>query len=202
MAHLQRYLIAFIPVLLLTVSVLAEPRPVQTVEFDAPGVGCKMHYNVILPAGYDESDKRYPVLYLLHGRSGNYKQWAELCVPEYAVRYELIVVMPDAGNSFYINWAKSEEGQKNDWGDYIVKDLIGQVDQPRETSLSPSGRGNPWSRMDQDDDGKISRDEAQGLMKANFDRVDLDNDGLVDKEELDKLAARLNRGRSDSSGRR
>ena len=50
MARFERYLIAFIPVLLLTVSVLAEPRPVQTVEFGAPSVGRKMHYNVILPA--------------------------------------------------------------------------------------------------------------------------------------------------------
>ena len=82
------------------------------------------------------------------------------------------------------------------------RQLSGQVDQPRETSASPSGRGNQWSRMDQNGDGKISRDEAQGLMKANFDRVDLDNDGFVDKEELDKLAARLGRGRSDRSGRR
>ena len=49
-------------------------------------------------------------------------------VPEYAANYDLIVVMPDAGNSWYVNWAESEGGEKNDWTDYIIKDLIGYVD--------------------------------------------------------------------------
>ena len=49
-------------------------------------------------------------------------------VPEYASQYDLIVVMPDVGNSWYVNWAESEGGEKNDWEDYITKDLIGFVD--------------------------------------------------------------------------
>ena len=28
---------------------------------------------------------------------------------------DVILVMPDAGNSWYVNWAKSDEGQKNGW---------------------------------------------------------------------------------------
>ena len=54
--------------------------------------------------------------------------------------YDLIVVSADAGNSWYVNWAKSEDGQKNDWEDAIVKDLIGHVDSTYRTIASREGR--------------------------------------------------------------
>lgn len=34
--------------------------------------------NIYLPAGYDKSDKKYPVLYLLHGSGGDENAWLEL----------------------------------------------------------------------------------------------------------------------------
>ena len=61
-------------------------------------------------------------------------------VPEYARAYDLIVVMPDAGNSWYVNWAKSEDGQKNRWEDCLIKDLIGHVDATYRTVARREGR--------------------------------------------------------------
>jgi S-formylglutathione hydrolase FrmB len=125
----------------LTCSAAAEPLPVTTVEFDAPSVGrTNMKYNIILPARYDESDERYPVLYLLHGYSDDCRGWAHMRVPEYAARYEMIVVMPDAGNSCYVNWAQSEDGQKNAWEDYMINDVIGHVDANYRTIAKREGR--------------------------------------------------------------
>jgi putative tributyrin esterase len=121
-------------------AALAQTPAVKTVEFDAPSVGRKMKYNIVLPRRYDESTDRYPVLYLLHGMSGNYRGWAGLGVPRYARPYDLIVVIPDAGNSWYVNWAKSEEGQKNQWEDFIIKDLIGHVDETYRTIARREGR--------------------------------------------------------------
>src|SRR5215831_9056604 len=92
-------------------AAFAEPLPVKTVEFSSEAVGRKMKYNIVLPEKYEQSTDRYPVLYLLHGYSSNYRAWARMSVPEYAHAYDLIVVMPDVGNSWYINWAVSEEGQ-------------------------------------------------------------------------------------------
>jgi Ca2+-binding EF-hand superfamily protein len=40
------------------------------------------------------------------------------------------------------------------------------------------------SKMDKNNDGKISRAEAQGAIAANFDRIDTNKDGYVDKGEL------------------
>jgi S-formylglutathione hydrolase FrmB len=118
----------------------AEPLPVQTVEFFGESVGRKMKYNLVLPESYERSTERYPVLYLLHGLTSNYTAWARMGVPEYARRYPLIVVMPDVGNSWYVNWAKSADDQKNRWEDFIIKDLIGHVDATYRTVAKREGR--------------------------------------------------------------
>ena len=118
----------------------AEPRPVTRVTIHAPSVARDMAFNLILPAGYENSGKRYPVLYLLHGRNQDLEIWPRMRVPEYAANYDLIVVMPDAGNSWYVNWAESEGGEKNDWTDYIIKDLIGYVDAHYRTITARAGR--------------------------------------------------------------
>lgn len=112
----------------------------KTVEFDSPSVGRKMKYNIVLPDNYENSTERYPVLYLLHGYSSNYTAWARMGVPAYAKNYKLIVVMPDGGNSWYVNWAKSDEGQKNQWDDAITKDLIGHIDGTYRTIATRAGR--------------------------------------------------------------
>ena len=70
----------------IAIGATAEPLPVSTVEFDAPAVGRTMKYNIIVPAGYEDSDQRYPVLYLLHGLTSNYTDWARMQVPEYTPR--------------------------------------------------------------------------------------------------------------------
>ena len=118
----------------------AKKLPVTTVEFEAPSVDRTMKYNIVLPAGYEESDQRYPVLYLLHGLTSNYTLWGRMRVPVYAARYELIVVMPDVGNSWYVNWAQSDDGQKNAWEDYMINDVIGHVDANYRTIARREGR--------------------------------------------------------------
>lgn len=115
-------------------------QPIARVTFHAPSVAREMAFNIILPAEYEVSGKRYPVLYLLHGRNQDLEAWPRMGVAKYAARYELIVVIPDAGNSWYVNWAESEGGESNNWADYIVKDLIGYVDAHYRTIAARSGR--------------------------------------------------------------
>lgn len=138
---LIHYILLWMITCMVHLGVIAEPLPVTTIEFDAPAVGrVNMKYNIIVPAGYEESDERYPVLYLLHGGDDNYRSWAYMGVPEYAARYEMIVVMPDAGNSWYVNWVQSEDGQKNAWEDYMINDVIGHVDANYRTIAKREGR--------------------------------------------------------------
>ncbi len=131
---MMQFRLAFPAITLIVCACLAQnaqaqaPQPVTTVAFEAPSIGRQMKYNVVLPQGYEVSERRYPVLYLLHGLTSNYTAWARMRVPESAAAYDLIVVMPDAGNSWYVNWSEAEAGQKNDFEDYMIEDLIGHVD--------------------------------------------------------------------------
>lgn len=128
--------------LLLAVAtgVVAQEK-VHTVEFYSPAVERTMKYNIVLPEGYEASDERYPVLYLLHGLTGNYTNWSGSGAAFYAgVAGDLIIVMPDAGNSWYVNYAENEKGQRNDWEDHIVKDVLGHVDGNYRTIARREGR--------------------------------------------------------------
>jgi putative tributyrin esterase len=112
----------------------------ETIVFDAPSVERSMRFSLVLPKDYGQSEKHYPVLYLLHGYGGYHEGWIQDGVAEYAADYDLIVVVPDAGNSWYANWKVSEDGKKNDWEDYIVKDIVGYVDSNYRTIRRREGR--------------------------------------------------------------
>lgn len=111
-----------------------------TVDFNAAHLdGKEMKFNVILPVDYaGEADRRFPVLYLLHGFYGNYEDWcANTGLVGYAKSYEEIIVMPDGGNNWYVN---SYSDPKARWEDYIVDDLIAYVDAHYRTIASRKGR--------------------------------------------------------------
>ena len=50
---------------------------VEAVWYDSPTLNAKRRMMVYLPAGYDESNQRYPVFYLLHGTGGDETVWLE-----------------------------------------------------------------------------------------------------------------------------
>lgn len=137
----ETWTIGFLLSLLLFISACGPPQAaeIQTVEFNASAVGRDMKYNIFLPASYASSENQFPVLYLLHGLTGNFTHWAEGVIA-HASDLDLIVVMPDAGNSWYVNWAQSDAGQKNNWEDFVIKDLIGHVDANYRTIARREGR--------------------------------------------------------------
>jgi putative tributyrin esterase len=128
-------------VMFLACSASAQDAEVKTVSYESPSVGRTLKYNIVLPKGYEANpDKRYPVLYLLHGYSSNYTDWARLGAGRAAIPYDLIVVMADGGNSWYVNWTKAEGDAKHAWEDAIVKDLIPHVDKTYRTIAERKGR--------------------------------------------------------------
>ncbi|HEX43051.1 MAG TPA: hypothetical protein ENN81_13490 [Phycisphaerales bacterium] len=54
---------------------------VRMVEYDSKTVGTRRKMLVYTPPGYS-ADKKYPVLYLLHGIGGDETEWQRLCRPE------------------------------------------------------------------------------------------------------------------------
>jgi enterochelin esterase-like enzyme len=84
---------------------------VEGLSVESKILGHPVHYSVYLPPDYDTSDRAYPVVYLLHGFSGNEKDWVQYGEIGQVVDggiatnklTAMIIVMPDGGNTWYIN---------------------------------------------------------------------------------------------------
>lgn len=104
---------------------------------------------VYLPPGYDRSpDRRFPVLYLLHGFGDSPRVWTEAwdlpgildqLIAAAAVP-ELIAVMP-SGRNAYLGSFYLDSPVTGSWGQYIALDLVGFIDQRFRTLPEAASRG-------------------------------------------------------------
>jgi len=98
----------------------------QDRTFQSESLARSMRHRILLPADYFHSERTYPVLYLLHGWHGDYQNWSTLTkLTEYAKQLPLIVVMPDANDSWYVNSATAPQDK---YDSYIARDLVAEVD--------------------------------------------------------------------------
>jgi enterochelin esterase-like enzyme len=106
---------------------------VDTVTYDSKSVGTKRKMSVYTPPGYDKN-KKYPVLYLLHGIGGDHREWTsedaahEVLDNLYADKkiVPMIVVMPNGRAQ------KDDRNVGNVYGGSAAfaafdKDLIGSI---------------------------------------------------------------------------
>jgi S-formylglutathione hydrolase FrmB len=127
-------------VLVLAFSVLkAQASRVDTVAVHSTSMNKDIKTVVVCPAKYSKS-KHYPVLYLLHGFSGNYADWIKKDVElnQFADNDQVIIVCPD-GNfaSWYID---SPEHKDLMYDTYLSKELVNWIDQHYTTITSREGR--------------------------------------------------------------
>jgi len=116
----------------------AQSRTARTVRFDSPALGAQATVAILLPPGYDASDKRYPVLYLLHGGTQNHTAFpARLWFSREASRHEMIVVMPHLPPVYF----SSRGAAPPAFEAFIARDLTGYVDANYRTIASRGGRG-------------------------------------------------------------
>ncbi len=93
----------------------------------------EMSYSVYLPPDYDTSNRSYPVLYLLHGMSGDHTDWVVKGevnqIASNAINHgdapPMVIIMPDGlWDAFYINnYNKSIR-----WEDFFYEEFIPQVE--------------------------------------------------------------------------
>jgi S-formylglutathione hydrolase len=128
-----------------------------SLEKTVTGEAADRSVSVYLPPGYDQfPNKRYPVIYLLHGITDTDSTWLSpwtrssdpwQTVPGVMNRGiterrfgEMIVVMPDEktnwGGSFYTNSSVT-----GNWEDFTVKDLVTYIDGKYRTIARASSRG-------------------------------------------------------------
>ncbi len=116
-------------------------RPLVSVQqvLQARSLGGKaVPYRISVPPDYESSNRRFPVLYLLHGVNGNENEWWDRSqLTEYASKYQMIVVTPGVGDSWYANSA-SDTGAR--YEDVIVYDLIPYIDAHYRTISNREGR--------------------------------------------------------------
>jgi enterochelin esterase-like enzyme len=119
---------------------------VRTVPSQARG--SEVPFAVYLPPGYGRSAQaRYPVVYLLHGHPGSYRDWLNMGIARISdvgiaggSIAEAIVVVPD-GNGITrrpAQWADSRDGQ--DRVESSVLELVSLVDRDYRTLADPRHR--------------------------------------------------------------
>lgn len=108
-------------------------------------LGKDVEYSLYFPPGYDQTNRRYPVLYLLHGYSDDETGWTQFGeVRAIADRQiaknemtEMIIAMPDGGVSWYIN---SADG-KVKYEDFFISEFIPHIDATYRTRTEKRYRG-------------------------------------------------------------
>jgi S-formylglutathione hydrolase FrmB len=111
---------------------------VATNELDSKLMARRMPYNVVLPTAYQtDKDARFPVLYLLHGLGGNYKNWTEKTSPATFAKHQFIIVTVEGGNGWYTD-SVSKPADK--YESYIVQELIPEIDKNFRTISDRKGR--------------------------------------------------------------
>ena len=95
---------------------------------------------VITPNNYSDAKTSYPVLYLLHGAGGNYKDWIQKVpsIKQYANNYNMIIVCPDGANTSWYFDSPVDATMK--YETYISKELVNAVDKKYNTRADKSGR--------------------------------------------------------------
>lgn len=96
----------------------------RDVTFHSASLNRDMPYRAILPKEIP-SGQKLPVLYLLHGGGGNYRDWSNYSdIAGYATR-GWVLVMPEGDSSYYMNAVGRSQDR---YEDYIVKDLVTDVE--------------------------------------------------------------------------
>lgn len=114
------------------------PVEIRDVSFQSKSLARPMKYRVALPADYAHGSRRYAVLYLLHGLGGSYLDWGDRThLADLLARVPLIVIMPDAGDSWYTN---SSGVAQDKFEDYIAEDMVEETDSRYRTLADRHGR--------------------------------------------------------------
>lgn len=129
------------------VPVVSAPqaRLLESLQFNSSLLNRGVRYSIYLPPDYYTSNRRYPVVYLLHGYSDDQTGWvqfgeADRIVDEQIKSGELppmIIVMPDGGVTFYIN----DYQGKTRYEDMFTQEFIPFIDSTYRTRPQREFRG-------------------------------------------------------------
>ena len=151
MKALYRYslfIIALFSFILLSIAdaqCISHGKVLESLKMESNIMGKPVKYTIYLPPDYETSQRRYPVVYLLHGFSDNDMGWiqfgeanrtADVGIASGEIP-PMIIVMPDGGVTWYTNDYKGKEP----WADMFIKEFIPYIDATYRTRPKKEFRG-------------------------------------------------------------
>ncbi len=112
---------------------------VDTIKVESQAMHKIINNVIVLPEDYQQS-KTYPVIYLLHGATGDYKDWVVKAPTVVALAdiYHVIIVCPDGGfTSWYFD---SPIDSTYKYETFVSKELVKYIDSHYATVKEKSGR--------------------------------------------------------------
>jgi len=117
----------------------------EGLSMSSPILGRNVNYAIYLPPDYNESTRFYPVVYLLHGYTDNETGWIQFGEVNMAADRaiasreipSMIIVMPDAKATWYMNNADGSEK----FEDMFIQEFIPFIDKTYRTRAKKEFRG-------------------------------------------------------------
>lgn len=127
-------------IFLLTIVLTLRAASVDTLVVYSSSMKKNTKTCVVTPNNYNKTEKPYPVLYLLHGYSGNYASWVNDFpqIKQFADQYNMIIVGVDGNFSSWYFDSPIDPTMK--YETYVTKELISFIDQTYNTIKSKEGR--------------------------------------------------------------
>ncbi|QMU27509.1 alpha/beta hydrolase [Adhaeribacter radiodurans] len=121
----------------------SQAAKVDTLDISSKVMQKNIRAAVVLPASYKKAKKPYPVLYLLHGGTGNFRDWLtktpdKTLLHRLADQYNLIIVTPDGGPTSY--YFDSPLDKTSQYETFISKELLEKIDGTYRTVHERKGR--------------------------------------------------------------
>ena len=118
----------FLSLFLIGTYLPTQAQKIDTISVYSTSMKKQIKNIIILPASYTQNtQKKYPVAYLLHGYGGCYDTWATYTKPDLAQmasNFDMIIVCPDGLNSWY--W-DSPINPSYRYETYVSKELINYI---------------------------------------------------------------------------
>jgi S-formylglutathione hydrolase FrmB len=104
----------------------------ESLSLESEILGKKVEYSVYFPSSYNETNRKYPVLYLLHGYTDDETGWTQFGEVQKIADEEMqnlavtdmIIAMPDGGLDWYVN---SYDG-KTRYEDFFIQEFIPHIE--------------------------------------------------------------------------
>ncbi len=116
---------------------------VDTLEVTSTLMQKKLKTAVVLLDSYKKSKKPFPVLYLLHGGQGGFRDWLssppdKLLLHKLADQYNIIIVTPEG--SLFSYYFDSPLGKGSQYETFISKEVVETIDNTYRTIQDKKGR--------------------------------------------------------------